>query len=273
MSNVFTLVDEPLIEYVIDQTDGKEYGAGEYIAASAREISEIRVRVYDARQRNEPNIICAACHRPAYPRKNVKTGKFHFAHVSESDNQDCPYNDKRRLDTSRIDSMRYNGQKEGPDHKLLKRLLRASIDSDPSFDPIQTREEKNWYGATDEKKWRRPDIAATRLLDTHSSIRIAFEIQLSSTYLKVIAARREFYLKENALLFWIFKDASGVNPLQYQDDLFYNNNSNLFVVDEETVRFSQEQGKLFSGVAIMNRYWLEQLSMIPGKSGLCLLTN
>lgn len=245
MSNVFTLVDEPLIEYVIDQTDGKEYGAGEYIAASAREISEIRVRVYDARQRNEPNIICAACHRPAYPRKNVKTGKFHFAHVSESDNQDCPYNDKKRLDTSRIDSMRYNGQKEGPDHKLLKRLLRASIDSDPSFDPIQTREEKNWYGATDEKKWRRPDIAATRLFDTHSSLRIAFEIQLSSTYLKVIAARREFYLKENALLFWIFKDASGVNPLQYQDDLFYNNNSNLFVVDEETVRNSQEQGKLF----------------------------
>lgn len=88
MSNVFTLIDEPLIEYVIDQTDGKEYGAGEYIAASAREISEIRVRVYDARQRNEPNIICSACHRPAYPRKNVKTGKFHFAHVSESDNQD-----------------------------------------------------------------------------------------------------------------------------------------------------------------------------------------
>ena len=240
----FTLVDEPLIEYVIDQADGKEYEAGEYISASAREISEIRVRVYDAWQRSEPNIICVACHRPAYPRKNVKTGKFHFAHVSEGDNKDCPYNDKKRLDTTRIDSMRYNGQKEGPDHKLLKSLLRASIDTDPLFDPDQTREEKNWYGATDEKKWRRPDIAATRLLGDERSLRIAFEIQLSSTYLKVIAARREFYLKENALLFWVFKDASGIDPRQYQDDLFYNNNSNLFVVDEETVHLSQEQGKL-----------------------------
>lgn len=241
----FTLVDEPLIEYVIDQADGKEYGAGEYIAESAREISEIRVRVYDAWQRGEPNIICVACHRPAYPRKNIKTGKFHFAHVSEGDNKDCPYNDKKRLDTTRIDSMRYNGQKEGPDHKLLKSFLRVSIDADPLFAPDQTREEKNWYGSVDEKKWRRPDIAATRLLDSGNPQKIAFEIQLSSTYLKVIAARREFYLKENALLFWVFKDATGVDPRQYQDDLFYNNNSNLFVVDDETVRFSREQGKLY----------------------------
>lgn len=244
MSSSFTLVDEPLIEYVIDQADGKEYGAGEYISVSAREISEIRVRVYDARQRSEPNIVCAACHRPAYPRKNIKTGKFHFAHISENDNKHCPYNDKKRLDTTRIDSMRYNGQKEGPDHKLLKSLLRKSIDTDISFDPSQTKEEKNWYGASDEKKWRRPDIAATRLLGDDSNLSIAFEIQLSSTYLKVIAARREFYLQENALLFWVFKDATGVDPRQYQDDLFYNNNSNLFVVDEETARFSQKQGKL-----------------------------
>ena len=241
----FTLVDEPLIEYVIDQADGLEYRAGQYVFTSAREIAEIRMRVFDAIKRQEPNIICAACHTPAYPRKHLDTGKFHFVHVSEDVENYCPYNDKRkRLDTARIDSMRYNGQKEGPDHKLLKSLLRTSIDADSSFDPSQTKEEKNWYGATDEKKWRRPDIAATRRVGNNSSQRIAFEIQLSSTYLKVIAARREFYLKENALLFWVFKDSSGVDPRQYQDDLFYNNNSNLFVVDEDTVRFSQEQGKL-----------------------------
>ena len=241
----FTLVDEPLIEYVIDQADGLEYRAGQYVFTSAREIAEIRMRVFDAIKRQEPNIICAACHTPAYPRKHLDTGKFHFVHVSEDVENYCPYNDKRkRLDTARIDSMRYNGQKEGPDHKLLKSLLRTSIDADSSFDPSQTKEEKNWYGATDEKKWRRPDIAATRRVGNNSSQRIAFEIQLSSTYLKVIAARREFYLKENALLFWVFKDSSGVDPRQYQDDLFYNNNSNLFVVDEDTVCFSQEQGKL-----------------------------
>lgn len=269
MSSGFTIVDEPLIEYVIDQADGKEYRAGEYVFASAREIAEIRMRIFDAIKRCEPNIICAACHTPTYPRKHLDTGKFHFVHVSEEGETDCPYNEKRaRLDTLRIDSMRYNGQKEGPDHKLLKSLLRASIDADPSFDPKQTREEKNWYGASDEKKWRRPDIAATRLLGDEGSRKIAFEIQLSSTYLKVIAARREFYLKENALLFWVFKDATGIDPRQYQDDLFYNNNSNLFVVDEETVRLSKEHGKLilrccyFEPVlagATVNDVWREQV--------------
>lgn len=245
MSKGFVLVDEPLIEYVIDQTDGREYRAGEYVFASARDIAQIRLRVFDAMRRGEPNIICAACHAPAYPRKHVDTGRFHFVHVSEDSDKDCPYNGKRRrLDTGRIDSMRYNGQKEGPDHKLVKRLLRSSIDVDPDFDHQLTREEKNWYGATDEEKWRRPDIAAVRKGTDGINLKIAFEIQLSSTYLKVIAARREFYLSENALLFWIFKDATDTDPRQYQDDLFYNNNSNLFMVDENSQCLSREQGRL-----------------------------
>lgn len=245
MTKGFTLVDEPLIEYVIDQADGREYRAGEYVFASARDIAQIRMRVFDAIKRDEPNIICAACHTPAYPRKHIDTGKFHFVHVSEDGDKVCPFNEKRkRLSTGRIDSMRYNGQKEGPDHKNVKSLLRASINADTGFDPQYTKEEKNWYGATGEKKWRRPDISASLQLNDGSSLRIAFEIQLSSAYLKVIAARREFYLKENALLFWIFKDATGTDPRQYQDDLFYNNNSNLFIVDEETLCLSCEQNKL-----------------------------
>lgn len=242
--SAFILVDEPLIEYVLDQAIGQESKAREYVFESERDVAKIRLRVFDAIKRNEPNIICAACHTPVYPRKNCKTGKFHFAHVSENDENICPYNERRgRLDTTRIDAMRYNGQKEGPDHKRIKHLLRVSIDADSLFDHDKTREEKNWYGSTDEKKWRRPDIAATRILENDSQ-QIAFEIQLSSTYLKVIAERRLFYLQDSALLFWIFKDANLIDSRQYQDDLFYNNNSNLFVVDEETAHLSKEQGKL-----------------------------
>lgn len=244
MSTGFTLVEEPLIEYIIDQEDGREYKSEEYISASARDIAYIRMRVFDAMRRGEPNIICAACHSPAYPRKNFNTRKFHFVHVSINSSKECPYNEKsKRFNTERIDSMRYNGQKEGPDHKYLKKLLRASIDADLRFDPSQTREEKNWYGAKDEKKWRRPDISATRQFGDGSSLKIAFELQLSATYLKVISARREFYLEENALLFWLFKDAKALDPRQYQDDLFYNNNSNLFVIDEETLHLSMERKK------------------------------
>ena len=265
MNENFTIVNDPLIEHVIDQANGKEYRAGEFVFQTPREISEVRMRVFDALKRGEPNIVCAACHTPVYPRKYVDSGNFHFVHVTEDDDNECPYRDKsNRISTSRIDSMRYNGQKEGPDHKLLKSFLLESINADPSFDPSQTRVEKNWYGATNEQKWRRPDIAASRL----PGLRIAFEIQLSSTYLKVIAARREFYLKENALLCWIFKDASGIDPRQYQDDLFYNNNSNLFVVDEETTQLSQENRTLMVRCcyyepiltgAVINDAWKERI--------------
>lgn len=245
MNEKFAIVDAPLIEHIIDQADGREYMAGEYISAvNSGGIAQIRMRVFDARTRGEPNIICAECHTPVYPRKHFNTGKFHFVHIYDDTVRDCPYNENStRLSTERIDSKRYNGLKEGPEHKHLKELLRASIDADPQFDSKKTKEEKNWYGATDESKWRRPDIAATRLYEG-SDLNIAFEIQLSSTYLKVIAARRKFYLENKALLFWIFKDATGINPRQCQDDLFYNNNYNMFVVDEETLRLSQERGKL-----------------------------
>lgn len=46
------------------------------------------------------------------------------------------------------------------------------------------------------------------------------------------------------LLFWIFRDAQISNPRQMQDDIFYWNNSNLFVVDEESCKLSQERGEL-----------------------------
>ncbi len=244
MNSEFTLVDKPLIKHVFDQIDGKEHEAGSYLFLSDREISQLRMKIFDALDKKSPIIICAACHNPVYPRKSNETSRFHFAHVHEDDQTQCPYksNDGTQ-DTDLIDSMRYNGSKEGSDHKLIKRLLRTSIDADPSFDPDQTHEEKNWYHNIDKKKWRRPDVSAV-IRQKNEYLRIAFEIQLSSTFLKVIAARRRFYLEDNAFVFWIFKDATGINPRQYQDDLFYNNNSNLFVVDEDTVRLSQDQSKL-----------------------------
>lgn len=240
----YSIVDDPLIKEVIDLRYGKkEFPAKEYMINERREISNLRMGIYDAIERNEPTIICAACHNPIYPKRFKDRHKFYFAHVAGV-GSNCPYEDRDpHLRTERIDAMRYNGQKEGADHIRMKELLIASINSDACFDAEKTAIERNWYGMTDQKKWRRPDVAAVRCFADGSTLRIAFEIQLSSAYLKVMAARRNFYLQENALLLWIFKGVSEDNPRQYQDDLFYNNNSNLFVVDDETLSLSQEQGK------------------------------
>lgn len=231
------LVDNPLVEFVID-SDGHELNVKEYNNLDPLKFAEYRLNAFE---KGKPKILCAVCHTPVWPTLHVKRERFHFTHVKREDDQGCPYQEKR-LSIDQINAKRYNGQKEGPDHKHLKRLLEISIRSDNQFDP-EIRIEKNWYGA-DESKWRRPDLAATRNCEDGKSLKIAFEIQLSSTFLKVIAARREFYLEDNALLFWILKEAKEIDPRQYQNDLFYNNNLNLFIVDEETSKLSQKHGKL-----------------------------
>ncbi|WP_407066812.1 DUF6035 family protein [Extensimonas sp. H3M7-6] len=49
--------------------------------------------------------------------------------------------------------------------------------------------EETWKGSIGE--WRRPDVQAK-----FGDLRMAFEIQLSTTYIRVIAERQEFYLRE-----------------------------------------------------------------------------
>lgn len=82
-------------------------------------------------------------------------------------------------------------------------------------------------------EWRKPDVQAA-----YKGLRVAFEIQLSTTYLDVIAARRDFYLQEGGLLFWVFARFDAERLRMTEDDVFYNNNFNAFVVNAQTVETS-----------------------------------
>ena len=59
---------------------------------------------------------------------------------------------------------------------------------------------------------------------------MVFEIQLSTTYVNVIAERRDFYLNEGGMLLWIFYNFDAGERRLTQDDVFFNNNRNAFVV-------------------------------------------
>lgn len=67
---------------------------------------------------------------------------------------------------------------------------------------------------------------------------------MSTTFLHVIAERRLFYRDEGALLCWIFKRFDEQDAQMTQDDLFYNNNRNLFLASEETLKTSIENKAL-----------------------------
>ncbi|MGY2492354.1 DUF6035 family protein [Cupriavidus sp. CP313] len=61
-----------------------------------------------------------------------------------------------------------------------------------------------------------------------------------------IAARRQFYLSEGALLFWIFRDfALSENEMRFSErDVFYNNNWNIFSIDSHSVEASRQDAEL-----------------------------
>jgi len=117
----------------------------------------------------------------------------------------------------------------------MKAIIAESIAVDPRFSFPMT--EATWKG--DLGEWRRPDVQTE-----FGGLRLAFEIQLSTTFIRVIAERREFYRREGGLLIWLFKRFDESNSRLTQEDVFYNNNRNVFLASEETLAASKEAGKL-----------------------------
>lgn len=242
LESAYPPVTDPTIDFVIDQTTGQESQAASLLPSTAEGISLARMKAYDDQKHGRPSIVCAACHARVYPKFAPNKSGVTYSHFA-NEGKGCEYSKPQSVrDLSIIDAMRYNGQKESDDHIRLKNILRESILADTKNFTEPPLVEKNWYGCKDKTKWRRPDVSAF-YGNKDTKLRIAFEVQLSSTYLHVISARRKFYLEENALLFWIFNEASTVDPRQYQNDLFYNNNSNLFIVDSETCEVSKRNNK------------------------------
>lgn len=244
------------VAFVIDQRTGKEHASRDILPRGAREVAQMRDDAFANNNSGAPFLICAACHKRVWPKYTPEKKELTFSHFS-GEGKDCPWETGKPNDLARVDSMRYNGAKEGPDHRQIKGYLRESILASEGQFSGDPRVEENWYGVTDEAKWRRPDVAATYLSE-NGPLEIAFEIQLSATYLHVIVERRQFYLENRGLLFWIFKDVC-VNPRQYQDDIFYNNNSNLFVVNKETLAQSR-----VSGTFCLECHYLEP-SLVDGE--------
>lgn len=228
-------VEEPLVEEVILSGSGEAEPSSKLLAGDRREWSELRIAHEDAFLADKPIARCAACHQPVKPRMSKDKRRF-FWHFRK--NSQCPYQGKSGPSQRILDAMRYNGQKEGAEHRRIKDLLVHSIEADQSFNSDTITVERRWWGVTDESKWRKPDISAER-----QGVRIAFEVQLSSTYLSVMRERHMFYLQNGGLLFWIFSGRTTMQR-QMQDDIFYWNNSNLFVADDETRRLSTEKREL-----------------------------
>jgi competence CoiA-like predicted nuclease len=119
----------------------------------------------------------------------------------------------------------------------MKEIIAESLRCDPNFSDVKI--EPIWKGAEANQR-RRPDVRAC----WRGTLPVAFEVQLSTTFLRVIAERRQFYLSEGGLLFWVFQRFDLGDARLTQEDIFYNNNRNAFVASTDTLEASKKSNAL-----------------------------
>ncbi|GEO02077.1 hypothetical protein NSE01_39090 [Novosphingobium sediminis] len=183
-------------------------------------------------KRGEARLVCATCGVPVYLACST-TKRFFFRHRHEDGS--CPAVTRMELSEADIRAMKYRGAQESAAHKRIKELLLRSLAADPRFKDVAP--EQTWKASEGLSGLRRPDVSARA-----DSTRLAFEVQLSTTFMDVVLSRKEFYRLERAALVWVLPFFHPSYRRMTDDDILFGNNSNVFVVDESTAAASEAAG-------------------------------
>jgi competence CoiA-like predicted nuclease len=226
---------------VIDLETGRIYPVGVVFSQGSAVQHKQRMADETARLRGgTTRYHCPLCLAPLSVRAFADR-TFYFRHPNDPDAQ-CPYRYDHNLSPEQINAMKYDGAKESARHRAIKAMLKTSLLADKSIPPESVQLETTVRALEgDWREWRRPDVQAS-----WKNKLLALEIQLSTTFLTVIAGRREFYQRNGALLLWIFDaELAKEGDMRFTErDVFYNNNSNLFYVTPDTVANSMKSGEV-----------------------------
>lgn len=192
------------------------------------EIVRHRVEVREKWKTEYPIYRCSLCNVPVALLTNPQKRWF-FRHSTEDCS--CPAKTRSALNHEEIQARKFNGVKESEPHKKIKKLLVEGLEADPSFSNVAV--EKSVLSSSDTQMRRRPDVQANR-----EETSFAFEIQLSTTFLDVIIGRKAFYRDEGWQLLWVLPLFSPDYRRMVEDDILFTNNSNIFVINEETTELS-----------------------------------
>lgn len=227
-------VEAPQIAQVLSLRTGRLLDARRFITRHRYEdLVRVRTRVLEAMYAGKPRLVCSVCHTPVYIVASTRKA-FFFRHRHEDGS--CTAVTRNFETQDEIRARQYAGVQESEAHRRLKRLLVRSISADPAF--AELAEEKTWRATSGAAGLRRPDVSCA-----FGAIKLAFEAQLSTTFLSVVVGRRAFYRAENALLVWVLASFDPQDRRMTEDDILFPNNSNVLVVDEETARASEAAGR------------------------------
>ena len=219
-------VDDPEITKVQDLHTGKILDVKEFIARHRYDefIATVRVPVREDFKKEVYLYACALCGTPVYVVASPDK-RFFFRHAEEDGS--CSARTRGTLSMQEIRARQYFGQRESEAHKRIKRLIERSLIVDRDFQTIAL--ETVWRAARDLKARRQPDVQ----VESARFGRIAFEAQISNSFLDEIAGRRVFYRENGGLLVWVLGHFLPEYRRLAIEDILFTNNSNVFVVDEK----------------------------------------
>lgn len=226
-------VEKPEVKEVLDTETARYRYSSVVMGTDYERLMQLRMAVRTQMRKGEPLYRCSLCGVAVHICRSKDRPKFFFKHQHEDGN--CPAQTRGGLSQDEIDARKYNGAKESRLHRRMKDWVCECLTVDGRFQHIA--QEPTWKAPLTGAR-RRPDVRAV-----YDGLPIAFEIQLSTTHLDVIAARRDFYLQEGGLLVWLFAEFDTEHRRMTDDDVFYNNNLNAFVVSGKTVEASLEAGE------------------------------
>ncbi|WP_202368153.1 DUF6035 family protein [Pseudomonas sp. MWU318] len=189
--------------------------------------------------RDKPWLVCQLC-GAALLLVRTQNRFFHFRHHPSIEGLiKCDISTKGELSPAQITAIKYNAQKESQAHIRLKGIIRDSLIADLSCG--EPHVEKVWKGqaVAERATWRKPDVQVARDDD-----RIAFEVQLSTTFLTEIVGRREFYRANGGSMIWVFQNFDPRSTKTAEEDIFFLNHLNVFIVNDQTLARSRDTGRM-----------------------------
>ena len=226
---------ERKIEHARDLVTGEDIEASTFFQQEEELLFGQRRRCADDNREGRAGLVCSFCDQPVYIVGDQRQGMF-FRHYKERG--DCPIKTKSSLSQEDIDRLRYAGVKESALHQMMKEEVAEALRAD-SVRCKDVKVEKVRRSTVDSALWRRPDVSATFM-----KRKLVFEIQLSTTYLNVIAEREAHYRDDKSFILWLFAsfDPNGLRFVE--KDILYANHGNAFVFDEVARERSKAEGKL-----------------------------
>lgn len=229
------------IDTIIDLENDKEISAKQFFSQPEGIIFKKRTELEKAIYLQRPMYVCKYCGQMVKisGRKTERGVARFFSHLRDSD--DCDYKTTTGRSMREINREKYARCNEGERHKFLKAEIARFLELTNGVTDVRT--ENTVKGNHPILRWKRPDVIVN-----YRGQEVVFELQLSTTFVSVIAERDLFYRLNQKHIIWVSNfDEQG----EYVDltnmmvkDIYYNNRMNLFIFDLDAQRKSEELGEL-----------------------------